>query len=421
MKNKTQIAILFFLFLSFTCFQTMAQEKETFKLTEAEQEGYTALQKRIEDYEKQILKNKVEEVNKQLSKGEIKLDEANKLKVEASELAAQNIKDLNEMLAFYTSYKKRNTNDMDFSEIDFTEIDFDLPMNDLSEFFVELGEFFKDLQFKSSEEYDYIKQKRSEVEQRRKELNQAKEELKALRENQNKEEQQQTQLEKENDPYYKNAVISRRTDGFLIMAIGFNNAVASGESINNTDYRFGGSRSFEIGYARSTRVFNNSDWLRLVYGFSFQFNGLKPEGNRVFVNNDGVSELAEFEFNLSKNKFRMDNFIVPLHFEMGSSRVKKYDNGKVYYGDREFKVGLGGFVGINLTTLQKLKYRNDNDRRIKDKLKSGYNTNNILYGLSAYIGWEEFSFYAQYNLNPIFENNPVDIHNFQLGVRFDLY
>lgn len=420
MKIKTQIIILFFVIFSFNYAKNYAQESELFTLTEAEQKSYTDLQNRIEEYEKQVLKNKVEEINILLRSGEIKLDEANNRKKAASELAAQNIKDLNEILAFYTSYKKRNTNKMDLSEIDFSDMDFDFPLTDLSDFFVELGDYFKDLQYKSSEEYDYIKQKRKELELRRKELNQTREELQALRQEKIKQESNSMTSEENND-VYSSKTISKRTDGFLIMAIGFNNAAASGASINNTDYRFGGSRSFEIGYARSTRVFNNSDWLRLVYGFSFQFNGLKPEGNRIFVNNNGVTELEEFDFNLSKNKFRMDNFIVPVHFEMGSSRKKTYDNGKVYYGDRDFKVGLGGFVGINLTTLQKLKYRNENDRRVKDKLKSGYNTNNILYGLSAYIGWEEFSFYAQYNLNPIFENNPVDIHNFQLGVRFDLY
>jgi hypothetical protein len=79
-------------------------------------------------------------------------------------------------------------------------------------------------------------------------------------------------------------------------------------------------------------------------------------------------------------------------------------------------VGLGGFVGFNLLNTQKLKF-DDGRRDEKLKQRDDFNTNNLLYGLSAYLGWETFSIFAQYNLNPIFADNVRDLNNFQIGVR----
>ena len=70
------------------------------------------------------------------------------------------------------------------------------------------------------------------------------------------------------------------------MAVGLNNAIAEGQEIGDSDFKIGGSRFFEIGWAWKTRVFEESNWLRLKYGISFQFNGLKPTENRYFVENE---------------------------------------------------------------------------------------------------------------------------------------
>ena len=116
-----------------------------------------------------------------------------------------------------------------------------------------------------------------------------------------------------------------RTTSTIVLAAGFNNALRDGQSLNDSDFKIGGSRFFEIGWAWKTRVFENSNWLRFKYGVSFQFNGLKPKGNRIFVENGDLTELEEFEFNLDKSKFRRDNLVVPLHFEFGPSTRNEKD------------------------------------------------------------------------------------------------
>ena len=209
---------------------------------------------------------------------------------------------------------------------------------------------------------------------------------------------------------------SNRTFSDLFIGISFNNAVLDGGSIDDTSFKFGGSRSFEIGYEWSTRVFKESNFLRINYGFSFQFNGLKPKDNQIFVQNGEQTELESFEFDLEKSKFRMDNLILPVHLQFGESKTTVLDNGNKRFSDHSFKVGVGGFAGINLANTQKLKF-DDGRRNEKLKQRDDFNTNNLLYGLSAYVGWETFSIFAQYNLNPIFTDNVRDLNNFQIGVR----
>ncbi|AVR47292.1 hypothetical protein C7S20_01865 [Christiangramia fulva] len=211
----------------------------------------------------------------------------------------------------------------------------------------------------------------------------------------------------------------KRTTSDIVFAAGFNNALTEEQSLNDSDFKIGGSRFFEIGWAWKTRVFDNSNWLRLKYGFSFQFNGLKPTDNRYFVNNDGLVSLEEFDHDLSKSKFRTDYLVAPVHFEFGPSERHETERSLRFSTEDKFRIGLGGYAGFSLGERQKLKYTIDGDKK-KDKLKGDYNTNDFIYGLSAYMGWGGATLYAKYDLNPLFADPNPEMHNFSLGIRFDV-
>ncbi|MCG9970193.1 hypothetical protein [Christiangramia crocea] len=211
----------------------------------------------------------------------------------------------------------------------------------------------------------------------------------------------------------------KRTTSDLVIAAGFNNALEDGQSLNDSDFKIGGSRFFEIGWAWKTRVFDKSNWLRLKYGVSFQFNGLKPTDNRYFVTEGDDTFLEEYDLNLDKSKFRMDNLVVPVHFEFGPSSKNETKNYVRYSTRGKFKVGLGGYAGFNIGERQKLKYELDGDKQ-KDKMKGDYNTNDFVYGLSGYLGWGWATLYAKYDLNPIFQEPNVELHNISVGLRFDV-
>ncbi len=211
----------------------------------------------------------------------------------------------------------------------------------------------------------------------------------------------------------------RRTYSDFVMAVGLNNALIEGQSLSDSPYKIGGSRFFEMGWQWRTRVFKNSNWLRFNYGFSFQFNGLKPDGNRIFIQEDGQTVLQEFEYDLDKSKFRMDNLVFPVHFEVGPSRLKKTERSIRYSIRDQFRLGFGGYGGFSLGTRQKLKYNRDGDN-VKDKLKRDYNSSDLIYGVSGYMGIDGVLLYLKYDLNPIFKDADVKQNNISLGLRFDI-
>lgn len=211
----------------------------------------------------------------------------------------------------------------------------------------------------------------------------------------------------------------RRTNSDFVFALGLNNALIDGGSLEDSPYKIGGSRFAELGWSWRTRVLKNSNFLRFNYGISLQFNGLKPKNNQYFLADNGQVTLEEFEYDLKKSKLRMDNLVFPVHFEFGPSKLRKSEKTIRYSLRNQFRIGLGGYGGFNLGTRQKLKYKR-NGERVKDKLKRGYNTPNFVYGLSGYLGFDGVLLYAKYDLNPIFKDAAIEQHNISLGLRFDL-
>jgi hypothetical protein len=219
--------------------------------------------------------------------------------------------------------------------------------------------------------------------------------------------------------HHRESVFDRRTYSDFVFAIGLNNALIDGQSIEDSPYKFGGSRFAEFGWQWRTRIFQNTNFLRLNYGFSFQFNGLKPEDNQYFVANGTQTELEDFEFPLKKAKLRMDNLVFPVHIELGPSKFRETEKTIRYLLHNQFRIGFGGYAGFNLGTRQKLKY-DRNGENVKDKLKRGYNTTDLVYGLSGYLGFDGVLLYAKYDLSPLFKDAIIEQHNISIGLRFDL-
>ncbi|TRZ44372.1 hypothetical protein [Robertkochia solimangrovi] len=211
----------------------------------------------------------------------------------------------------------------------------------------------------------------------------------------------------------------KRTTSDIVLAAGFNNAIIEGQSFDDTPYKVGGSRFFEIGWQWKTRVFRNTNFMRIVYGLNFQFNGLKPDDNQYFVKDGDLTYLEPFEASLDKSKLRMDNLVIPVYFEFGPSKM--IDRGDYFrYSTRhKFRIGLGGYFGLNYSTRQKLKYKIDGDRH-KEKIKNNYNTNNTIYGLAGYMGFGDLSLYMKYDLNTIFKDGNRDENNIAVGLRWEL-
>ena len=209
----------------------------------------------------------------------------------------------------------------------------------------------------------------------------------------------------------------KRTTSDLVFAIGFNNAIGKNQTIGDA-YNFLESGFVELGWAWKTRLFEDSNAVRLKYGFSFQWNKLTPKGDRYFVQDGNVTTLQEFPGDLKEAEFRISNLVFPVHFEFGPSRKIERDTYFRYSTRKQFKIGVGGYAGFRMGTQQKLRFEEDNDR-VKQKIRRNYNASNFVYGLSAYVGLGNTSLYAKHDLKPLFKDQAFDQNNLSLGVRFD--
>ena len=318
-----------------------------------------AIKDKIKEEEKAFLKAEVEAINVKLEKGEITSEEAENLKKEAAQKRAMNIENRIAIIDNKLELIKRNDKDYSHNE-----------EPDASKIGLSIG---------GDESFAGI----------------------VINNNNNKPKK-----------------FDKRTSDDLVFAIGFNNAITEGESLNDSPYKFGGSGFVELGYAWKTRVFENSNALRLKYGFSFMWNKLDIKDNLYFNEVDGAVMLEEFPLNVNKSKFRTTNLVFPVHFEFGPSKKIERDTYYRYSTHKQFKVGIGAYGGFVLQSMQKLKYKEDGNRQ-KEKLK-GYNTNNLVYGLSTYISWGNVGLYAKYDLSPIFKDQLVNQNNISIGLRFDM-
>ena len=219
--------------------------------------------------------------------------------------------------------------------------------------------------------------------------------------------------------YDKPRKYDRRTTSDMVLAFGLNNSIVDGQDFDDSPYKIGGSRFFEIGWAWKTRVFKNSNFLRIKYGYSFQINGLKPKDNMYFVQDGNETMLEEFPTNLKKSKLSITNLVFPVHFEFGPSKRIDRDSYFRYSTRNQFKIGIGGYAGFNIGTRQKLKYSMNGDK-IKDKIKRNFNASSLVYGLSGYIAFSDTALYVKYDLSPIFEDQSVKQNNISVGIRFDM-
>ncbi|PCI11183.1 MAG: hypothetical protein COB73_02390 [Flavobacteriaceae bacterium] len=319
--------------------------------------GLKEQREKITTQERAYLKTEVEAINIRLAEGEISKEKADKLKREVAEKRAKNIENRTAIIDNKIALLERNNEGYK-------------PNDDKSSIYFELDEenYFPKLKISNSG---------------------------------------------------KPVKYDRRTTSALVVAIGFNNAIIDGEKFDDTPYKIGGSHFFELGWAWKTRVFKESNFLRIKYGVSFQFNGLKADDNMYFVQNGDVTSLELHPFDVKKAKLNVTNMVFPVHFEFGPSSKKEYATHFRYSTNRQFKVGLGGYVGFKTGVYQKLKFK-ENGEKQKEKNKNSFNTSNSIYGLSGYLAWGHTALYVKYDLNTVFKNQAVDQHNISLGLRFDM-
>ena len=319
---------------------------------------------KVESEEKEQLKTEVEAINQRLEKNEITQEEATQLKKEAAEKRALNIENRLAIIDNQIALLRRNNDN------------FQLDPEDNDSYVLRVGGSWSE---DNNESLIYFGKKSED----------------------------------------KPKKYDVRTTTDLVFGIGFNNAIIEGQDINDSPYKIGGSGFVELGVAWKTRLFENTNFWRVKYGVSIQWNKFNIKDNQYLVNTNDAISLQEFPLDLDKAKFRTTNLVFPLHLEFGPSRKIERDSYVRYSTNSQLKIGLGGYAGVGLGHMQKLKYKQDGDRQ-KDKQKGNFNVNEFVYGLSGYVALGDAALYVKYDLNPIFRNQTVDQNNISVGVRFDM-
>lgn len=213
---------------------------------------------------------------------------------------------------------------------------------------------------------------------------------------------------------------SKRTTSQFVFAYGVNNVISNHQikSLDHSDYKFWKSHFYELGGTYKTRISKKPSMAYVKYGFSFVWNLLRTEDNLYHVVNGDVTSLQVHAQDLSESKLRNVQFNFPVHLEFDFSKNKLGSNGaKTDRYHKALRIGLGGYVGANISTKQKLKYENDAGHKVKEYQKGDFNTSKLTYGLSSYISYKSVGLYAKYDLAPLFKD--TEIRNVSMGIRFD--
>lgn len=209
----------------------------------------------------------------------------------------------------------------------------------------------------------------------------------------------------------------KRTTSQLVFALGANRLMTDGKM--DSDNFKDRSDFYEWGVAWNTRILNNNNLLHLKYGVSLQYNNLRPNDDKMFALDGDKTVLVDSGVDIDVARLRYVNLVIPVHLEFDFTPKKVVDNKTYYPIHKSFRLGLGGYAGINVKEKQILKYNDADDNDVKSRTKGDFNVNDFVYGVSAYIGYSDITLYAKYDLQTVFESNDIDQNNLSLGIRFD--
>lgn len=180
----------------------------------------------------------------------------------------------------------------------------------------------------------------------------------------------------------------------------------------NQDYMsldYGKSLNFQLNpFEKDIHIYKN--YVNLVIGLGFEWNQYEFS-NKTRLNADsnytyGVIDSTN-AFSYKKNRFKTTFVNVPILLEFNTNKNPK----KAFH----LAVGVIGGYKLGSRTRQVLEQNSNN---IKIVRKDNYNVNPFRLNAHASIGYHNFTLYADYALNPLFENGKgPELYPFTLGVK----
>ncbi|MEL7146967.1 MAG: hypothetical protein AAFO69_11400 [Bacteroidota bacterium] len=220
----------------------------------------------------------------------------------------------------------------------------------------------------------------------------------------------------------------KRTDSNFEIEIGTSNWLADGSFPSQETYSVRPWGSWYVGLASRQKTSLGGP-LFIEWGPSLTWYNWKFEDESVRVS-EGDNQIefmstastvtGEVDFIKSKLTASYLNFsFVPmLDFSYGTRRKEK--NGQVKKVTtrkrRGIRIGLGGYAGLRLGSKTKI-VTNDGGGRDRSKDKDDFSLSNFRYGVRAQFGFKGFDFFANYDLNPIFQDGvSPELNGFSFGI-----
>lgn len=146
--------------------------------------------------------------------------------------------------------------------------------------------------------------------------------------------------------------------------------------------------------------------LKLYYGVEVAWNNFMFEGNNVVEKGATAVSFPDAGRYLQKTKLTVCTIGIPV-----VPRVTFYNND----GKKVGHIGIGGYANYRLDSYRKIKEADGS----KDRRHSDYYLNNFRYGIMAHIGIQSLSFFAKYDLNPLFQTDKgPDVRTITFGIGF---
>ncbi len=217
------------------------------------------------------------------------------------------------------------------------------------------------------------------------------------------------QDEKGNVKIKTNVKVTRRTKMYFDFSIGLSGMVDNISSpVTDRFYpeaKTWGSRYWDIGLKFKTRIGGTNSKASITYGLSYLLNSLEFANDAKIEMTNGAPKFVKVDNATNSTELNIGYLTIPigLEFKVG----------------KKGKLGVGGYAGYRIRSVQNIDYKNDTER-IEESRKANYGLNNIMYGASAKIGVGGLVLTGRYNLSTLFKdtNKDYQYNLYNLGLSF---
>jgi hypothetical protein len=195
--------------------------------------------------------------------------------------------------------------------------------------------------------------------------------------------------------------------------MGLNNYLTPDYSISHSgeygfmDLNTGRSWNFNLNFAQKSLGIVG-DKFGLVSGLGMEFSNYHFDGNNSIQKLDGVIVEKPFSQNLDKSRLRTTYLTMPLMFEVQFPNVKR---------SKRVHLGAGVLGGLKLGSSTRVEYKESGNKQ-KLKEKDDFNISPFRYGLTARLGYGNFSVFGNYYMTSLFEKNKgPELYPVSVGIR----